>query len=169
MASERTVQFYTDVSGFKVKFRQRIDRSSPGVPIDLIYLDLGGLNRRHAPRRNAEVHESAQNPRPLSARIYEVSGNIGNMNEISPLLLQLLEWISDRPRSYAETMDVWRSSCPRLTIWEDALIYGLVQVEADGDGAHGLMVSLTALGRSALDTASCDRGKPARRQSVSDH
>jgi len=42
VASERTVQFYTDVSGFKVKFRQRIDRSSPGVPIDLIYLDLGG-------------------------------------------------------------------------------------------------------------------------------
>ena len=91
------------------------------------------------------------------------------MNEISPLLLQLLEWIAGRPRSYAETMDVWRSSCPRLTIWEDAVISGLVQVEADGDSAHDLMVSLTALGRSALDTASCDRGKPARRQSVSDH
>ncbi|PYR89330.1 MAG: hypothetical protein DMG19_07385 [Acidobacteria bacterium] len=86
------------------------------------------------------------------------------MNEISPLLLQLLEWIAGRPRSYAETMDVWRSTCPRLTIWEDAVISGLVQVEADGAGAHDLMVSLTALGRSALDTASCDRGK-----SVSDH
>jgi hypothetical protein len=42
------------------------------------------------------------------------------------------------------------------------LIYGLVQVEADGDGAHDLMVSLTELGRSALDTASCDRGKAMR-------
>jgi hypothetical protein len=84
------------------------------------------------------------------------------MNEISPLMLQLLEWIAGRPRSYAETMEAWRSSCPRLTIWEDALIYGLVQVEADGDGAHGLMVSLTELGRSALDTASCDRGKAMR-------
>ena len=39
---ERTVQFYTDVLGFKVKFRQRIEGSSLGVPIDLVYLDLGG-------------------------------------------------------------------------------------------------------------------------------
>jgi glyoxylase I family protein len=39
---ERTTQFYTDVLGFKVKFRQRIDRSSLGVPMDLVYLDLGG-------------------------------------------------------------------------------------------------------------------------------
>ena len=44
------------------------------------------------------------------------------------------------------------------------MISGLVQVEADGAGANDLMVSLTALGRSGLDTASCDRGK-----SVSDH
>src|SRR5215470_12995552 len=39
---DRTIQFYTDVLGFKVKFRQRIDRSSLGVPMDLVYLDLGG-------------------------------------------------------------------------------------------------------------------------------
>ena len=73
------------------------------------------------------------------------------MNEMNPLMLQLLEWVSDCPRSYAETMEAWRSSCPRLTTWEDALIVGLVQVEWDGDGAHDLIVSLTALGRSALD------------------
>ena len=79
------------------------------------------------------------------------------MNDISPLMLQLLEWISCRPRSYAETMDAWRSTCPRLTIWEDALMSGLVQVETDGDSAHDFRVSLTAFGRSALDTASCQR------------
>jgi hypothetical protein len=79
------------------------------------------------------------------------------MNDISPLMLQLLEWISCRPRSYGETMDAWRSTCPRLTIWEDALISGLVQVETDGDGAHDFMVSLTTLGTSALDIASRDR------------
>src|SRR5215813_6362949 len=39
---DRTVQFYTDVLGFKVKTRDRIERSGPGVPIDLVYLDLGG-------------------------------------------------------------------------------------------------------------------------------
>jgi len=39
---DRTVQFYTDVLGFTVKARDRIDRSGLGVPMDLVYLDLGG-------------------------------------------------------------------------------------------------------------------------------
>jgi len=39
---DRTVQFYTDVLGFRVKARDRIERSGLGVPINLVYLDLGG-------------------------------------------------------------------------------------------------------------------------------
>ena len=39
---ERSVDFYTRVLGFSVKARQRIDRSHVGVPMDLVYLDLGG-------------------------------------------------------------------------------------------------------------------------------
>ena len=39
---DRTVQFYTKVLGFTVKLRDRIERSGLGVPIDLVYLDLGG-------------------------------------------------------------------------------------------------------------------------------
>ena len=84
------------------------------------------------------------------------------MNKITPLMLELLVWISERPRSYAETMDAWRSTCPRLTTWEDALIRGLVQVEWDGDATHDLIVSLTALGRSALDAAPRDQKKAMR-------
>ena len=38
----RTEEFYTDVLGFTVKARDRIERSGLGVPIDLVYLDLGG-------------------------------------------------------------------------------------------------------------------------------
>jgi len=72
--------------------------------------------------------------------------------DISPLVLQLLQWISDRPRTYEETMDAWRSTCPRLTTWEDALISGLVQVEADGDGTRDLRVTLTARGRSLVES-----------------
>ena len=34
------------------------------------------------------------------------------------LIVQLVEWIGQEPRSYAETMDAWRTSCPRLTVWE---------------------------------------------------
>jgi hypothetical protein len=47
---------------------------------------------------------------------------------ISASTLQLLQWIGERDRSYAETMEAWQSHCPRLTIWEDALSDGLVEV-----------------------------------------
>ena len=39
---ERTEEFYSDVLGFTVKARDRVERSGLGVPIDLVYLDLGG-------------------------------------------------------------------------------------------------------------------------------
>jgi hypothetical protein len=58
---------------------------------------------------------------------------------ISASTLQLLQWIGERDRSYAETMEAWQSHCPRLTIWEDAISDGLVQV-------HGGQVLLTAKG-----------------------
>ena len=65
---------------------------------------------------------------------------------ISPLTLQFLTWLALQPRSYAETMEAWRTSCPRLTIWEDALGDGLVEVEAG-------RVVLTDRGRGLLDQA----------------
>jgi hypothetical protein len=43
-----------------------------------------------------------------------------------PLVLDLIEWLAARPRPYAEVMDAWRTSCPRLPIWEDAVDLGLV-------------------------------------------
>jgi hypothetical protein len=45
----------------------------------------------------------------------------------------MLEWIALRPREYAEVMDAWRTSCPRLSIWEDAVLAGLVTHE-EGTG-----------------------------------
>ncbi|MBM2812744.1 MAG: glyoxalase/bleomycin resistance protein/dioxygenase superfamily protein [Chloroflexi bacterium] len=39
---ERTVEFFTEVLGFKVRSRDRIDGSPLGVPMSLVYLDLGG-------------------------------------------------------------------------------------------------------------------------------
>jgi len=46
------------------------------------------------------------------------------------LTLQLLAWVTARPRTYQETMEAWRTTCPRLTIWEDAIADGLVSVES---------------------------------------
>jgi hypothetical protein len=59
--------------------------------------------------------------------------------------LELLDWVSTRPRTYPETMEAWRSHCPRLLIWEDALLAGLVRV-ADGQ------VTLTRAGEAALES-----------------
>jgi hypothetical protein len=46
---------------------------------------------------------------------------------IDNLILDLLEWASTKDRSYDETLEVWRTSCPRMTVWEDANDRGLVE------------------------------------------
>jgi hypothetical protein len=43
-----------------------------------------------------------------------------------PLVLDFVEWIAKNPRTYTEVIEAWRTSCPRLTIFEDALDRGLV-------------------------------------------
>ena len=45
-----------------------------------------------------------------------------------PLILDLLEWVGPAPRTYDEVMSAWRTSCPRLPIWEDAVDAGLIAV-----------------------------------------
>jgi hypothetical protein len=60
------------------------------------------------------------------------------------LVLDLVEWIAREPRPYAEVIATWRTSCPRLTIWEDAVDSGYV---ARGLGA---MVVVTEDGRKLL-------------------
>jgi len=51
-----------------------------------------------------------------------------------PLTLQLLEWIVNEPRCYAEVLEAWRTSCPRLSVWEDACLEGLVECDAGMQG-----------------------------------
>lgn len=66
---------------------------------------------------------------------------------VAALVLDLVEWVADTPRPYAEVMSAWRTSCPRLTVWEDAVAEGFVTCAAT-DGA--LLVEATAAGRAAL-------------------
>lgn len=47
------------------------------------------------------------------------------------LTVQFLEWLAVCPRTHAEVMEVWRTSCPRLSIWEDACIAGLVDTASN--------------------------------------
>jgi hypothetical protein len=67
----------------------------------------------------------------------------------SLIMIQFLAWVADRPRSYRQAMEAWRSTCPRLSVWEDAIIDGLVRIENDPQRT----VDLTERGRAVLDTA----------------
>jgi len=68
---------------------------------------------------------------------------------LAPLILDFLEWIAARPRPYSEVMDVWRTSCPRLTVWEDANERGFI-ARRHVVGRE-VIVDLTAAGRRFLE------------------
>ena len=70
----------------------------------------------------------------------------------SLIMIQFLAWVADRPRTYSQTMEAWHSTCPRLSVWEDAIIDRLVRIDNDADRA----VVLTAQGRAILKKASAD-------------
>ena len=69
-------------------------------------------------------------------------------NDLDPLILDLLEWIGREPRSYVDVIDAWRTSCPRLTVWEDAMDRGFAVREHAR--AREVMIRLTAEGRGFL-------------------
>ena len=63
---------------------------------------------------------------------------------VEALIRDLLAWLEAGDRDYAEVMDAWRTSCPKLPVWEDANDLGLVSVERR-------VVRITAAGRAFLD------------------
>jgi hypothetical protein len=63
---------------------------------------------------------------------------------LDPLILDLVEWVAQSQRTYAEVMDAWRTSCPRLTVWEDAVDRGFLVRERGGG------VAVTAAGHAYL-------------------
>ena len=83
-------------------------------------------------------------PSAGSARIAPAAPN-------SALTLDFLAWLAAGPRAYGEVMEVWRTSCPRLPIWEDAVDAGLVVRRAPRTRPPS--VALTAAGRRALARA----------------
>jgi hypothetical protein len=65
------------------------------------------------------------------------------MDTLTPLICDLLEWLAREPRTHAEVMDGWRTSCPRLPVWEEATDKGYV-------ARRGRFVEVTPHGRSFL-------------------
>lgn len=64
-----------------------------------------------------------------------------------PLVIDLLEWIAAEPRDYEAVMDAWRTSCPRLPVWEDSVDCGLVERVGMGPKTF---IKLTEAGRKLL-------------------
>ena len=69
------------------------------------------------------------------------------------LTLQLLEWMTERPRRYAEAVATWQTTCPRLSVWEDACIDGLVDCDQTTR-----IVSVSAKGRALHRAGGATRG-----------
>jgi hypothetical protein len=67
---------------------------------------------------------------------------------VEALIVDLLEWVATRERSYEEVMDAWRTSCPKLPVWEDANDRGLIAT-ADVQGRS--LVKITPSGQALLD------------------
>jgi hypothetical protein len=69
-------------------------------------------------------------------------------DDLDALVLDLLEWIGPRFRPYGEVMEAWRTSCPRLPVWEDANDRGFIARRHEQ--GRGVVVSLSAAGTEYL-------------------
>jgi hypothetical protein len=79
---------------------------------------------------------------------------------LDPLLRDLLAWVADRPRPYDEMIEAWRTSCPRLTVWEEAVERGFVTRERVA--GRGAMIRATAAGLAFLRAGRDGASDPAR-------
>jgi hypothetical protein len=71
-------------------------------------------------------------------------------NPADYLTVQFLDWVAESPRTYGDAMDAWRTSCPRLSIWDDAVRDGLVRMETGGGPMRQSLVVVTRRGRIVL-------------------
>ena len=73
------------------------------------------------------------------------------MSELSRdlLMIEFLAWLSTRRRTYSEAMNAWQSTCPRHTIWEDAIIDGYIAINRQ-EMLQDPEVALTASGLALL-------------------
>ena len=83
---------------------------------------------------------------------------------VPALVLDLLEWIGPEPRPYAEVIEAWRTSCPRLPVWEEANARGFL-THSHRDGI-GTVISVSPIGLAHVaahrgKAVSCSHGNAA--------
>jgi D-3-phosphoglycerate dehydrogenase len=69
---------------------------------------------------------------------------------VDSLVLDLLEWMGGEPRPYAEVIEAWRTSCPRLPVWEEANDRGFIKRHRST--TDGPLVSVSSSGAHYLRT-----------------
>jgi hypothetical protein len=121
------------------------------------------VERPSGPRRAPEMRGGTM-PQPRSSvsrrpdhggsplvRRQKTSAETSEEAAATALTLQFLDYIADG-RTYGETMEAWRSTCPRMPIWEDAVRHGLVRIE-NGGAMNVSRIVLTARGTAHLRRA----------------
>jgi hypothetical protein len=78
---------------------------------------------------------------------------------VDALIVDLLLWLSERERSYQDVIDVWRTSCPRLPVWEDAKDRGFVALENSGGRE---LVRITSAGSTFLQQQRTSRASVSK-------
>ncbi len=68
---------------------------------------------------------------------------------VDDLILDLLDWIGPGQRSYLDVLDVWRTSCPRLPVWEEAVARGFIE-RGYAEGL-GQLICVSAVGKQHLE------------------
>lgn len=64
---------------------------------------------------------------------------------LDPLVLDLVEWVAKEPRPYAEVIEAWRTSCPRLPVWETAIDRGYLRRTRIDPGINRVIVTEAGL------------------------
>jgi D-3-phosphoglycerate dehydrogenase len=70
-------------------------------------------------------------------------GALAVSETVDALLGDMLAWLARDARPYSDVMEAWRTSCPRLPVWEEATGNGYV-------AQKGNRVELTDHGRAFL-------------------
>jgi len=110
-----------------------------------------GANRRRALRLLIHAHVGGEPPvfaflvdlAHSATRLAPRTRVLNQMRTAIAPTVELLAWVAEQSRSYAETIEVWKTSCPRLAVWEDALADDLVRIDRG-------CVLLTAAGSELL-------------------
>jgi hypothetical protein len=78
-------------------------------------------------------------------------------DNVDNLILELLEWLRPGSRPYSEVLEAWRTSCPRLPVWEEANERGYI--ERESVPRRGQFISVSAAGVEYLRQRRC-RSQP---------